>query len=585
MSFSTLSLAPAIWGKLPCTSGTGIRPCPGPREDTSNPSNTGKTLGKYRLLARLGQGGMAEVYLAVVAGPGGFNKLQVVKVMKPELLEEPEHRTMFLDEGRLAARLNHPNIVQTNEVQIEGDNHFIAMEYLDGQPLHRIVRRSKKAGEGPPIQWHLHIFCEVLSALEYAHTVTNYDGSPLAVVHRDVTPHNVFVTYAGQIKLCDFGIAKTMSSSIETRHGVLKGKVSYMAPEQVLSTRVDRRADLFAVGIMLWEAVTGQRMWHDQSDLQIMQALSQGQVPKARDVDPSVDPEIEQILDRALAVDSAGRYATASEFKKELENYLFSQTARIRPDAIGSWVGGLFEQERSNLQRVIQDQLSGSSSTPPLLDPPRPAAADSSPSRSGLAGSGQPGRSLTIPSVEVSGPTRKPKRSRGTLAALVGALAASVVFLLGIVIVLTLRARNAEPTIAGVEQVTGATGVAPTPPPPPETKPAEDKPKKVRMAVSVTPTKADLTLDGKKLDENPWKAEVNVDDKDHELVISAEGYESQTRKLQFDIAQRIEINLKKSKTKVATRVYVAPKKPEEKKPPEPPVKKPPGKALDPDDPW
>lgn len=555
-----------------------------PHEGISNPSNTGKTLGKYRLLARLGQGGMAEVYLAVVAGPGGFNKLQVVKVMKPELLEEPEHRTMFLDEGRLAARLNHPNIVQTNEVQIDGDNHFIAMEYLDGQPLHRIVRRSKKAGDGPPLQWHLHILCEVLSALEYAHTVTNYDGSPLAVVHRDVTPHNVFVTYAGQVKLCDFGIAKTMSSSIETRHGVLKGKVSYMAPEQVLSTRVDRRADLFAVGIMLWEAATGHRMWHDQSDLQIMQALSQGQVPKARDVMPSIDGELEALLDRALAVDPERRFSTASEFRKDLENFLFSQTARIRPDALGSWVSGLFPQERANLQRVIQDQLSGStSSTPPLLDASRPpVVGDGSQSRSGALG--EPGRSLTIPSVEVSGPTKRPKRSRGTLAALVGALAASVVFLLGIVIVLTLRARSPETTIASVEQME-ASAAAAAESTPPAVATAAEKAKRVQIAVRVTPADATLILDGKRLHETPWKANVLVDDKDHELVISAEGYETESRTLQFDVEQRIEIHLKKSKTKLAGPLYVAPKKPEEAKDPEPPPKKPPGKELDTSDPW
>ncbi|MEZ4225468.1 MAG: serine/threonine-protein kinase [Polyangiaceae bacterium] len=554
-------------------------------EVPSNPSNTGKTLGKYRLLARLGQGGMAEVYLAVVAGPGGFNKLQVIKVMKPELLEEPEHRTMFLEEGRLAARLNHPNIVQTNEVQIEGDNHFIAMEYLDGQPLHRIVRRSRKGGDGPPLQWHLHILCEVLSALEYAHTVTNYDGSPLAVVHRDVTPHNVFVTYAGQVKLCDFGIAKTMSSSIETRHGVLKGKVSYMAPEQVLSTRVDRRADLFAVGIMLWEAVTGQRMWNDLSDLQIMQALSQGQIPRAADAKPGLDAELLQILDRALSMDAEGRYATAADFKRDLEMYLFSQTARIRPDAIGKWVSGLFEQERANLQKVIQDQLSGSSSSaPPALDHPRAPAQDSSPSRSGLlASSAGPGRSLTIPSVEVSGPPHRAKRSRGTLAALVGALAASVVFLLGIVIVLTLRARASQPTVVSVETAsheTTPTNEAPAPA-------AAPMDKQIQITVNVTPESARMSLDGHSLAGNPWKSEVAADGKAHELVISADGYESETRTLTFDVTQRIEIHLKKSKGKV---VFQAPApapapRPEPKPDPEPAPKPGGGKPLDTTDPW
>src|SRR6185437_1077783 len=189
------------------------------------------TLGKYRLIAELGHGGMAEVYLAVVRGPAGFNKLVVIKQIRPQLAEDPEFLGMFLDEARLAARLSHPNVVQTNEVGQEGNRYFIAMEYLEGQPLNRILHRLQKSG-GLPLGLHIKILSDVLAGLHHAHELADYDGTALEVVHRDVTPHNVFVTYEGQVKVVDFGIAKAAGRAGETRHGVIKGKAPYMAPEQ-----------------------------------------------------------------------------------------------------------------------------------------------------------------------------------------------------------------------------------------------------------------------------------------------------------------------------------------------------------------
>src|SRR4051794_26091703 len=189
--------------------------------------------GKYRLIAELGHGGMADVFLAVARGPIGFNKLLVVKRLKANLVDEPEYVAMLGDEARLAARLNHPNVVQTNEVGQEGDQYFIAMEYLDGQPLHRVLTRSEKK-ERMPLAMHLRIVCDVLSGLHYAHELADFDGSPLNVVHRDVTPQNIFVTYDGQVKLVDFGIAKASGRDGETKTGIVKGKVTYMGPEHAM---------------------------------------------------------------------------------------------------------------------------------------------------------------------------------------------------------------------------------------------------------------------------------------------------------------------------------------------------------------
>jgi serine/threonine-protein kinase len=237
-------------------------------------------LGKYRLLAELGRGGMATVYLALVSGPVGFHKLVVIKQIGGEFAEEPEFLTMFLDEARLAARLNHPNVVQTNEVGQDGLRHFICMEYLEGQPLTAVTRRLVRQKPVLSLGMQLRIAVDALAGLHYAHELADFDGTPLGVVHRDVSPHNIFVTYTGQVKVVDFGIAKAMSSASATRPGVLKGKVAYMSPEQARGDAVDRRADIFAMGVILWEMATGKRLFHGLPEIQIVQAVLQADIPR-----------------------------------------------------------------------------------------------------------------------------------------------------------------------------------------------------------------------------------------------------------------------------------------------------------------
>src|SRR5689334_22978828 len=282
------------------------------QEQQGTPAAGANSLGKYRLIAELGHGGMAEVYLAVVRGPAGFNKLVVVKQIRPQLAEDPEFLTMFLDEARLAARLNHPNVVQTNEVGQEGRRYFIAMEYLEGQPLNRIVNRTAKEGLLTPALY-VRILIDALNGLHYAHELADFDGTPLMVVHRDMTPHNVFVTYSGQVKVVDFGIAKALGSSSETRTGVLKGKVAYMAPEQAMGEKVDRRADLFSVGVMLWEAATGKRLWKGVPDITILQRLLSGEVPSPRSIKPEVPEKLEAIIMKALSHQRDDRYENAGD--------------------------------------------------------------------------------------------------------------------------------------------------------------------------------------------------------------------------------------------------------------------------------
>jgi serine/threonine-protein kinase len=314
--------------------------------------------GKYRLIAELGHGGMAEVFLAIASGPAGFNKLVVLKQIRDQLADDPEFLAMFLDEARLAARLNHPNVVQTNEVGEDGRRYFIAMEYLEGQPLNRIVQRLAKDGR-LTLPMHVRILIDALAGLHYAHELADFDGTPLQVVHRDATPHNIFVTYAGQVKVVDFGIAKALGSSAETRAGVLKGKVSYMAPEQALGEKVDRRADVFAVGIMLWEALAGRRPFKGQNDVVILQKLVAGEIPSPGTVRDDIPELLEAICMKALARDREERYASAEDMQRALEAALEKLGERPQLRAVGDLVTKTFADERLRIRGVIEAQMAG----------------------------------------------------------------------------------------------------------------------------------------------------------------------------------------------------------------------------------
>ena len=302
---------------------------------------------------------MGIVYLALVRGPGGFNKLFVVKELKAHLSEDPNLVRMFLEEARLAAKLNHPNVVQTIEIGSDGSRHFIAMEFLDGQSLNRLLGRVRRGGTPLPLHYHLHVLIHLLEGLHYAHSVTDFDGTPLKLVHRDVSPQNAFITYDGQVKVLDFGIAKALDSTNDTRTGVLKGKVPYMAPEQASGQSIDRRADLFSIGVMLWEAVVGRRMWsNSQNDLQILHALMQGNIPPPRDAKPDIDPALERMILKATAASREDRYATAAEFQAELEDHLkqMGQPSFGGRD-VGKLLSEVFSDERARVKNVIDDQL------------------------------------------------------------------------------------------------------------------------------------------------------------------------------------------------------------------------------------
>ncbi|MBX3200630.1 MAG: serine/threonine protein kinase, partial [Labilithrix sp.] len=305
-------------------------------------------LGRYNLVAELARGGMGIVYLAISEGLGGFSKLLIVKELRPDLVADPSFLQMFLEEARLAARLSHSNIIQTYEVGVEDDRHYIVMEYLDGVAFSRVLR--KKAPE-LTLDLHLRVLCEMLKGLHYAHTLKDFDGTPLGIVHRDVSPQNLFISFDGQVKIGDFGIAKARDSSIETNTGVLKGKPAYMAPEQV-SGDVDARADVYAAGVMLWEAVAGQRMWAGKGELEILTNVLAGTLPSVREVAPAAPPELVAILERALSKNVEDRHPSAEALLDELDAYLAPRNVTTRH--VAEVIEPLFQEERAKKRAVVE---------------------------------------------------------------------------------------------------------------------------------------------------------------------------------------------------------------------------------------
>ncbi len=281
-----------------------------------------ETYGRYQLLAKLATGGMAQVFLARQSGLEGFEKLVVLKRILPHLAENDEFVRMFLQEARVAARLNHPNVAQIYDLGKEGDTYFIAMEYVHGEDFRRLVRQAGREGRTLPVPLACRMIIGACEGLEFAHQKTDDQGRPLNIVHRDVSPQNLLVTFEGGIKVIDFGIAKAADSASHTRTGVLKGKYSYMSPEQADGQRVDRRSDVFALGIVLYELVTQTRLFKRHTDLATIRAVIDCSVPPPSHFNPAVDPELEAVLLRVLAKDRNKRMPSAGQLQLELEEYL-----------------------------------------------------------------------------------------------------------------------------------------------------------------------------------------------------------------------------------------------------------------------
>ncbi|MBX7084477.1 MAG: serine/threonine protein kinase, partial [Nannocystaceae bacterium] len=307
------------------------------------PSAASDRLGRYELLRRLGSGGMAEVHLARAAGLEGFQKLLVLKRILPHLAADPEFVRMFLAEARLAAILDHPNVVQVFDIGREGAEFFFTMEYVYGENLQTILRASRRKGTVLPIELAIAIAMGAATGLHYAHERVGFDGMPLGLVHRDVSPTNVMVTYDGCVKMADFGIAKVTSRTDVTQAGIRKGKVPYMSPEQCRAEPLDRRSDVFSLGIVLYECTTMSRLFDGDNEFGLMNRIVNGDVPLPSTKRQNFPKDLERIIMRALAPQRDRRFATAGELAAELERFARERKLRATQSALGEFMHELFE--------------------------------------------------------------------------------------------------------------------------------------------------------------------------------------------------------------------------------------------------
>ncbi len=423
------------------------------------------------------------MFLAVAHGPEGFEKLVVLKRLKRHLASDPDLRQSFLHEARLSARLNHPNVVQVNEVTEHEGLPVLVMEWLEGRPLSEIVLR---AGGELTLPMTLRILSDALVGLHYSHELCDYDGTPLQVVHRDMTPQNVFVTFDGVVKVLDFGIARAGVGQDDTGNGVVRGKLRYMPPEQLIGERVDRRADIYATGVMLWEAGARERLWKDLSDAAIINRVISGEIPSPRSVNGVCPEELERICRRALAKAKADRYATAAELGVDVDALAAKLTPRVRNAEIGRRMAVWFADFRGETRQAIERALVDDTS---------------------LSLTGQ--QALSVPVAAGNGVSR---RRRG-------------------------HAARPYAALAGVAAVTAglglwwwsASGTGAKEPPPPPSADAAPVPR-VTLRVTAFPASAVITVDGVRAQSNPFADDFAVDDAWHEIVVEAVGHRTVTRR-------------------------------------------------------
>ena len=308
---------------------------------------------RYELLRKLATGGMAEIYLARQSGLEGFEKVVVVKRILSHLASDEEFVSMFLDEARIAAKLSHPNIVQIYDLGKAEDSYYIAMEYVSGRDVQHLIARLQERGERLPVEHVCRVIAGVCDGLYYAHSRNDYDGTPLNIVHRDISPQNILVSFAGGVKLVDFGIAKASSQLAQTRAGVLKGKYAYMSPEQVRGAKVDHRSDLFAVGLVMYEMLTGNRAFERDSSLKTLKAIVQEKPLNPREVNPEVPMEVVKLLSKALEKNPDRRYKTAQEMQIAIEDYLESSPKKSNNVRLSRYMYDLFEEELSSVEGTM----------------------------------------------------------------------------------------------------------------------------------------------------------------------------------------------------------------------------------------
>jgi serine/threonine-protein kinase len=340
-----------------------VDPAPSSRRLVATEVHEPLVIGRYVLSAELARGGMATVYVGRLHGDGGFKRVVAIKRLHAQFRTDGDLSTMFLDEARLAARIRHPNVVHAIDVALHEGEMFIVMEYMEGASLSQLMRAVGRRSEQIPFAIVASIVSGLLQGLHAAHDAVDEKGQPLGIVHRDVSPQNVLVGTDGVARVLDFGVAKAVGQAHVTREGEVKGKLAYMAPEQLLGTDIRRQADVFAAGTILWELLTGRRLFYGSNDGEIVRRLLELPIPPPSTLQTALTPAVDELVLRALERDPARRFATAADMAKALEDAVLPATAR----QVGEWVRALEGEalaKRAALVAEIESDATVSSRTP-----------------------------------------------------------------------------------------------------------------------------------------------------------------------------------------------------------------------------
>ncbi|TNF29629.1 MAG: PEGA domain-containing protein [Deltaproteobacteria bacterium] len=335
--------------------------------------------GKYILMRKIAMGGMAEIFKAKVTGTEGFEKDLVIKRILPHFTEDEAFVKMFIDEASITAKLQHPNIVQIFDFDVAEGTYYIAMEYIEGRDLKDVLERSIKLGEPLSVAQCVWILMETSKGLHYAHT-KEYRGKPLNIVHRDISPSNVMVAFNGEVKLMDFGIAKAAQRSTKTMAGAVKGKVAYMSPEQARGKPLDGRSDLFALGIMLWEMLTGKRLFLAESDFETLTNVLKAEAPPPSSINPAVPADLDPIVLKCIEKKREDRYPNVEAFNRELTRWYYSNVIDLEKEKLRPLMSRLFKSEIDEVERYNEEErvdlMGGTASGAADATAMMPAAAD-----------------------------------------------------------------------------------------------------------------------------------------------------------------------------------------------------------------
>lgn len=312
---------------------------------------------RYQILDKLDAGGMAEIYRAKAITLDGFEKAVAIKRILPNLCSNPKFVNMFLDEARLAMHLNHANIVQVFDVGRAQGTYFIVMELVEGRNLRRIFQRLSEVGQRFPVHVAVFVISEALKGLAHAHERRDSDGNILGIVHRDVSPPNLLISHSGEVKLTDFGLAKAMTQVEMTDPGIVKGKFSYLSPEALDGRSVDFRADIFSIGIILWELLANRRLFLGKTEIETAQLVEKAEVPSLTLLNEEVPEELDQMVRKALARDPRRRYHSAQEMGDDLMQFLFSRGLKVSSYDLSEFLRSIFAAEEVAEEAITHDRI------------------------------------------------------------------------------------------------------------------------------------------------------------------------------------------------------------------------------------